>query len=168
MPDYSQMDVIDAKEDLISKGFKSENIKVEEENSDEYKDNIVFKQTPKADRKVVPEETPVTLYVSKGASTFALDNMYGYSKNRVETYLNSMGLILDERSEYTDAVPQGQVYYTVPRDGELVSKGSVVTVVFSAGKDPSTIPSTSSSSSSSSSSSTTSKEEPSKPTEETM
>ncbi|MFW7395026.1 PASTA domain-containing protein, partial [Vagococcus fluvialis] len=92
-------------------------------------------------------------------------NMYGYSKNRVETYLDSMGLVLDARSEYTDAVPQGQVYYTVPGGGELVSKGSVVTVVFSAGKDPSTIPSTSSSSSSSSSS--TSKEEPSKPTEET-
>ncbi|NKC66492.1 Stk1 family PASTA domain-containing Ser/Thr kinase [Vagococcus fluvialis] len=167
MPDYSQMDVIDAKEDLISKGFKDENIEIKEENSEEYKDNIVFKQTPKADRKVVPEETKVTLYVSKGASTFTLDNMYGYSKNRVETYLDSMGLVLDARSEYTDAVPQGQVYYTVPGGGELVSKGSVVTVVFSAGKDPSTIPSTSSSSSSSSSSSTTSKEEPSKPTEET-
>jgi serine/threonine-protein kinase len=167
MPDYSQMSVIDAKEDLISKGFKDGNIEVKEENSEEHKDNVIFNQTPKANRKVVPEETKVTLYVSKGAATFALDNMYGYSRNRVETYLDSMGLVLDARSEYTDAVPQGQVYYTVPDGGELVSKGSTVIVVFSAGKDPSTIPSTSSSSSSSSSSSTTSKEEPSKPTEET-
>lgn len=166
MPDYSQMDVIDAKEDLISKGFKSENIDVKEENSEDYKDNIIFKQTPKANRKVVPGEAKVTLYVSKGVTTFALDNMYGYSRNRVETYLDSMGLILDARSEYTNDVPQDQVYYTVPGGGELVSKGSTVTVVFSAGKDPSTIPSTSSSTTSSSSSSSSSHEEPSKSTEE--
>lgn len=159
MSDYSEMDVIDAQEDLISKGFKSENIDVVEENSDDYKDNIVFKQTPKSGREVVPEETKVTLYVSKGAATFALDNMYGYSKTRVETYFDSMGLILDARSEYTNDVPQGQVYYTVPGGGELVSKGNTVTVVFSAGKDPATIPSSSSSSSESSSSSTSSKEE---------
>ncbi len=173
MPDYEGQDVVDATEDLISRGFKEENIEVKEENSDKYGEKKVLKQTPKADRDVVPSETKVTLYVSKGAETFALENMYGYSKTRVENYLNSVGLILNEGSEYSESVPQGQVIYTFPGGGEEVKKGSSVTVIFSAGKDPSTIPSSSSSeesysSSSSSSSSSESKEESSDSTDGTI
>ena len=159
MTDYEGQDVIDAKEDLVSRGFKEENIEIKEENSDEYGEDKVFKQTPKPGREVVASETKVTLYVSKGAETFALENMYGYSKTRVENYLNSVGLILNEGSEYNDSVPQGQVIYTFPNGGEQVKKGSSVTVVFSAGKDPSTIPSSSSTEDSSSSSSSTSTSE---------
>lgn len=165
MPDYKDEDASDAKTDLINKGFKEENIEIKEEHSEDVEDNIVFKQTPKADEEVVPEKTKVTLFVSKGAETFALENMYGYSRNRVETYLNSMELTMDERSEYTDSVSQGQVYYTYPDGFAQVKKGDTIIVVFSAGKDPSTIPSSTSSSSSTTSTTTetttsTSSEEP--------
>ena len=151
MPDYKDENVEIAKADLISKGFKEENITVKEEHSDSVDDDTVLKQSPEADEEVIPEETKVTLFVSKGAETFALETMYGYSRNRVVNYFDSVGLRLEENSDYSDTVPQGQVIYTYPEGGTQVKKDQSVLVVFSAGKDPSTIPSSTSSSSTSSS-----------------
>ncbi|MGX7012851.1 Stk1 family PASTA domain-containing Ser/Thr kinase [Vagococcus silagei] len=149
MKDYTDEEVTDAKDDLLSKGFKDENIEMVKQNSDSVAENRVIKQTPKSGRKVVPEETKVTLIVSKGAKAFRLENMYGYSRNRAMSYLDSVNLVYREgSSEYNNNVPAGQVIYTIPSGGSEVAKGAEVTVVLSAGKDPSTLPSSSSSSSS--------------------
>lgn len=165
MKDYTHEDVTDAKDDLLSKGFKEENITVKKEKSASVKTDAVIKQTPKSGRKVDPEETKVTLIVSEGAETFALEEMYNYSKSRALSYLESSGLVYsDGGPQYDDNVPQGNVIYAYPRVGDRsqVKKGDEIVVVFSAGKEPTqpstTQPSTTSSSSSSSHSS--SKEEP--------
>lgn len=145
MKDYTDMDVTDAKDDLLSKGFLDENIEVVKQFSDSVDENMVIKQTPKSGRKVIAEEAKVTLTISKGAKAFRLENMYGYSRNRAMSYLDSVGLIYREGSaEYSNSIQAGQVLYTIPSGGTEVSKGDEVTVVLSAGKDPSTIPSSSS------------------------
>lgn len=139
MKDYTNEELTDALDDLLSKGFKEANIDVQKEYSDTVGNNRVIKQTPKGNRSVSPDETGVTLFVSKGAESFSLENMYGYSKNRATSYLDSVGLSMLESGEYSDVIPPGQVIYTVPNSGSPVSKGDTITVVFSNGVDPATI-----------------------------
>lgn len=166
MKDYTHEDAADAKEDLLSKGFKDKNITIKKEKSS-VKTGSVIKQTPKADRKVNPEKQEVTLTVSEGEETFALENMYNYSRSRAMSYLDSTGLVFsDGGSQYSDDVPQGNVTYAYPRYGEggQVKKGDEIIVFFSAGKEPTTPP-PSTTPPSSSSSHSSSKEDP--PTETT-
>ncbi|MFW7432392.1 Stk1 family PASTA domain-containing Ser/Thr kinase [Vagococcus carniphilus] len=158
MKDYTDEDVIDAKDDLLSKGFKDENIKIKKEHSDTHKANKVIKQTPKANRDVTPEEAEVTLFVSDGAKTFALDNMTGFTREQAMSYLDGEGLVfIDGGSEYSDSVSAGNVSYAYPRSGSSnrVKKGDEIVVIFSAGQKPAPTSSSSSSSTSSTTSETT-------------
>lgn len=159
MKDYTNEELTDAMDDLLSKGFKEANIDIQKEYSDTVGNNRVIKQTPKGNRAVAPDETGVTLFVSKGAESFSLENMYGYSKNRATSYLDSVGLSMLESGEYSDVIPQGQVIYTVPNSGSSVSKGDTITVVFSSGVDPATIESSTVESTESSSTTTTDSKE---------
>lgn len=159
MKEFVDADVTDAINDLMSQGFKEENIKVEKKFSNSAKENTVMKQTPKVNKDVVPEETKVTLVVSKGAESFTLENMYNYSRNRAMSYLDSVGLTMSEGYEYSDSIPQGQVIYTIPNAGSKVKKGDSISVVFSAGKEPTTVES-STSSTTKTSETETGKEEP--------
>ncbi len=155
MKDYTEEDVTDAKDDLLSLGFKDENISIKKEYSDSYKADTVIKQTPKVSKNVNPEETKVTLIVSDGSKTFKLSNMTGFSRNRAMTYLDSMDLYFEDAgTDYSD-VTAGNVAYVYPKNGNSsseVKKGDTIYVVFSAGPKPtqSTPSSTSSSSESSS------------------
>lgn len=161
MKDYAKEEVIDAKDDLLSKGFKEENIKIEKVKSDSAKEGTVVKQTPKAGREVKPEDTKVTLVVSEGAKTFALDNMTGFTRDQAMSYLDSVGLVfIDGGSDYSDSVTPGNVAYAYPKNGNgnKVKKGDEIYVIFSAGAK--TVPSSSSSSSSSTTSTTTSETTP--------
>lgn len=158
MKDYEDEDVIDAKDDLLSKGFKDENIKIKKEHSDTHKANTVMKQTPKANREVTPEETKVTLFVSDGAKDFALDNMTGFTREQAMSYLDSEGLVfIDGGSEYSDNVSAGNVSYAYPRSGSSsrVKKGDEIVVIFSAGQKPAPTSSTSSSTTSTTTTETT-------------
>lgn len=149
MKDYTKEEVMDAKDDLLSKGFKEENIKIEKVKSDSAKEGTVVKQTPKSGREVKPEDTKVTLVVSEGAETFSLSNMEGYTREQVMSYLDSVGLVfIDGGSDYSN-VTQGNVAYAYPKNGNgnKVKKGDEVYVIFSAGAK--TVQSSSSSSSSS-------------------
>lgn len=158
MKDYEDEDAIDAKDDLLSKGFKDENIKIKKEHSDTHKANTVMKQTPKANREVTPEETKVTLFVSDGAKDFALDNMTGFTREQAMSYLDSEGLVfIDGGSEYSDNVSAGNVSYAYPRSGSSsrVKKGDEIVVIFSAGQKPAPTSSTSSSTTSTTTTETT-------------
>lgn len=170
MKDYEDEDVIDAKDDLLSKGFKDENIKIKKEHSDTHKTDTVIKQTPKADRDVTPEDTKVTLFVSSGAKNFALDNMTGFTREQAMNYLDGEGLVfVDGGSEYSDNVSAGNVSYAYPRSGSSsrVKKGDEIIVIFSAGQKPAPTSSTSTSTSTSTTTSETTPPETSTSTEDT-
>ena len=169
MKDYAHEDVTDAKDDLLNKGFKEENITIKKEKSSSVKTDAVIKQTPKSGRKVNPDDTKVTLIISEGAATFALEDMYNYSRSRALSYLESSGLVFsDGGTQYDDNVPQGSVIYAYPRVGDKsqVKKGDEIVVMFSAGKEP-TAPPQSTTPPSSSSSHSSSKEEPTTETTDT-
>lgn len=136
MPNVIGQGLEDAKTNLINFGFLNDNIILQYEYSTEVRSGNVIRQTPNQDEAIVPSETRVTLYISQGEEKFAIDSMSGFSKTRVENYLNSVGLMLVESSEYSETVPQGQVIYTIPGPGDMVKKGDKITVVFSAGKKP--------------------------------
>ncbi|MGY3765532.1 Stk1 family PASTA domain-containing Ser/Thr kinase [Vagococcus vulneris] len=140
MTNLSNLDIDAAENQLLNEGFLKENITIKEETSDTIEEGRIIKQVPKAGEKVVPREAKVTLVKSSGRKVFKLENMYGYSSNRVNSYIDSMGLTLIEgQSEYSSSVPSGQVIYTIPSSGTEMKKGDQVTVVYSAGRDPSTV-----------------------------
>lgn len=166
MADYTGKDKEDAKKELLELGFKKENITETEEESDDVSEGKIIRQTPAVDTDVIASEQKVTLFVSKGSKEFALEYLYGYSRSGAENYLNSVGLTLSEKSysEYSTELSEGQVLRTSPEGGSQVKKGDEVVVIFSAGVDPSTIPSSSSSSSTCSSTTDSSSTPPSSET----
>lgn len=164
MKNVRGMTASEAEQELINLGFKKEDITIKEEYSESEDTGLVFKQSPSADKEVIPDETPVTLTVSKGKEDFGLENLYGYTQSQVIRYIDGAGLYLTELSEYNDTVPQGQVIYTTPNGGTPVKKGDTVQVIFSAGPDPKKQSTTPSSSETSTPTESSSKPEPTEPT----
>ena len=136
MTDYEGQDEEEAVADLEAKGFDSKNIDIKEEYSEDASEGTVIKQTPESGSEVIPSETKVKLTISKGPESITLPNMYGYTRQSVQDFLDSKGLVLTVGTDYSDEVPEGNAIYSNPGGGVSVEKGDAVHVVFSAGKKP--------------------------------
>ncbi|MGX6971041.1 Stk1 family PASTA domain-containing Ser/Thr kinase [Vagococcus bubulae] len=137
MIDVEGLTASKAKQALIDLGFKEENILEKKESSNDVDKDSVISQSIKQGTDVVPENEKITLTISKGADSFSLAYLAGYTREQVLRYIDSEGLILQsETQEYSATVPQGQVIYTSPSGGTPVKKGDYIQVVYSMGPEP--------------------------------
>ena len=116
--------------------LKAENLRVEI--AETYDENVpagkVVSQTPEAG-KVVKENRLITIYVSKGAETFAMPNLVGMSETDATKQLQMMNLVVSRVDNvYADA-PAGTVLKQSIAPNEDVSKGTQVALVISKGKE---------------------------------
>ncbi|MBS2968937.1 Stk1 family PASTA domain-containing Ser/Thr kinase [Metabacillus sp. KIGAM252] len=130
--DLKGRDIDTAKELLERKGYV--NITVDEINDDQ-EAGLVIDQEPSAGTEVIPSEDEVKLTVSKGPEEILLEDLKGYTQNDVNSYTQEKGLLLKEKEEYSDTVPEGQVISQSPAAGEKLKPGERLEVIFSLGKE---------------------------------
>ncbi|NGP45048.1 Stk1 family PASTA domain-containing Ser/Thr kinase [Bacillaceae bacterium SIJ1] len=133
LSDYIEKTGSEAQRELELKGY---NVKMYEIESDEPK-GIVVEQYPEAGSQVVPEDTTVTLEVSRGPQLF-LESLIGKTKEEVQNYASEHGLKLDvhREAEYSEEVAAGEVLSQSPPEGTTMEEGDPVAVVLSKGPPP--------------------------------
>ncbi|RLQ95789.1 Stk1 family PASTA domain-containing Ser/Thr kinase [Falsibacillus albus] len=134
MDDYNGQQFDQVKPILEAKGFK---VKEETQNSNEDVGTIID-QDPNEGDEVIPEETEITFTVSKGPAEFPLEDLTNYPENAVKNYIDREGLSAEEKEDYSDTVPKGQVMSQDPAPNTKVKKGDHIIVTFS--KGPKEIP----------------------------
>ena len=109
-------------------------MKVEKENSDDYPEGEIFKQSEKAGSRI-DKGSSVTVTVSSGSESFTLDDVAGLDYNQAKDKLESLGLVVSLEFENSDAVDEDEVTRTSPAAGSQVSKGDTVIIYASKGKE---------------------------------
>ncbi|MEC1535935.1 Stk1 family PASTA domain-containing Ser/Thr kinase [Bacillus sonorensis] len=124
---------IDAAKTLLEqKGFK--HVTTEEVHDDE-EAGTVIEQQPSAGTEIVPGDDEVKLKVSLGPEDIALRDLKTYSKQAASGYLDDHQLVLVEKEEHSDEVPEGQVIKQKPAAGTSVKPGDKIKVTFSLGPE---------------------------------
>ncbi|MDF0480556.1 Stk1 family PASTA domain-containing Ser/Thr kinase [Vagococcus sp. PNs007] len=135
IPDFKDKTYQDAYRELADMGFSEKQITKVEQEDDEVPKGTVISQTPEAGAELDPKNDEIELTVSKGAETFVLRGLDGYTKMEVQEYLESKGLLYEERVSYSNAMSEGRVVNQDPPMGTSVSKGDTVTITISLGKE---------------------------------
>ena len=111
-----------------------------EEESEEYADNLVCRQTP-LPGSVVGNKSAVTIFVSKGSSIIALPDLIGQSLSEATVVLSNLGLKVGEvKSEENNEIEKDKIASTFPRAGTSVKKGDMISVVLSLGAQEIAVP----------------------------
>ncbi|OJU12610.1 MAG: hypothetical protein BGN88_15345 [Clostridiales bacterium 43-6] len=98
----------------------------------EYEMGIIYEQVPEANKQIKQKST-ISVKISKGKSTFALDNVEGFEvKSALET-LTDQGLKPNVVKRNDDKVALDFVISTDPPKGTRVSTGDEITVYVSLG-----------------------------------
>ncbi len=101
IPDVSGLSIVDAEEKLKKEGLEV-NVDYEEENSSTITEGHVIKTTPQSGRSVT-KYTKITLVVSSGESSFAIENYVGQLYSQVEGKLKAEGIKVEKTTkEVTD------------------------------------------------------------------
>jgi len=101
IPDVSGLSIVDAEEKLKKEGLEV-NVDYEEENSSTVAEGYVIKTTPQSGRSVT-KYTKITLVVSSGESSFAIENYVGQLYSQVEGKLKAEGIKVEKTTkEVTD------------------------------------------------------------------
>lgn len=101
IPDVSGLSIVDAEEKLKKEGLEV-NVDYEEENSSTIAEGYVIKTTPQSGRSVT-KYTKITLVVSSGESSFAIENYVGQLYSQVEGKLKAEGIKVEKTTkEVTD------------------------------------------------------------------
>ncbi len=131
MKDYVGQQINQVTSILENGEFKK--INVEETNSDKPVGTII-KQEPVAGEEIVPEETEVTLTVSKGVNYIKVSDLTGYNDAALREYERSSGFKINIRGEKnSDTVPKGNVISQDPKPNESLAAGGTINVVISKG-----------------------------------
>jgi len=106
-----------------------------EEASEEAAEGYVLRQDPEPGEMVVPEDTVVTIYVSKGAEKVTMPDLIGKTLIEAEAELTKHKLKLDPATEHDFSdLPEGQIFKQEPvGPGEQVDAGSTIKVSISKG-----------------------------------
>ncbi|WP_416354137.1 Stk1 family PASTA domain-containing Ser/Thr kinase [Agrilactobacillus fermenti] len=116
---------------LMKLGFT---VRKNETSSTKYAAGQIMNQDVPEGKKVIPQETIITLTVSSGRAFFNLRDLTNYTQKSVQDYANEKGLVLNITSQYSDTVEKGLVISQTPAAGTRLSKGSSLNVVISLGE----------------------------------
>lgn len=131
MDDYVGKGIEQVQAALENSRFKE--VVIEEKHSDKEK-GIIIEQTPSAGEQVVPEETIVTLTVSKGRELKNVADLKGFNQAALNQYAQSSGFkIVVKSEEYSDDVPKGSVISQTPSANSQLEVGGTIEVVISKG-----------------------------------
>ena len=92
---------------------------------------------PGEKRKVIPGEQSceLSITVSKGARTFALDNYKYLYYYEAEIAMKNLGLIPERKYVYHDYIPESYVVSSEPEAGETVKYGDKIIITISKGQN---------------------------------
>lgn len=108
IPDVSGLSIVDAEEKLKKEGLEV-NVDYEEENSSTVAEGYVIKTTPQSGRSVT-KYTKITLVVSSGESSFAIENYVGQLYSQVEGKLKAEGIKVEKTTkEVTDGSSENNI-----------------------------------------------------------
>lgn len=95
----------------------------------------IFRQEPSPDSLVIPDETKVILFVSKGKENFEMPNLIGKNQAETEAILTANGLTLGKVNYgYSYEQPAGKVYKQFPYEpGMQVTMGDQIDIYISKG-----------------------------------
>lgn len=118
-------------EELKKLGLK---VKSVYSDSDTVKKGYVIRQSPKGG-SVVDKGFTITITVSRGVSQVKVPSLYGVTQEAAEKELNRVGLKLGKvSSDYSGSVGVGDVIEQGIPSGQLVDKGTEVSIVVSLGE----------------------------------
>lgn len=131
MDDYIGKGIDQVRTALENSRFKD--VIVEEVYSDKEK-GIIVEQTPEAGEEVVPEDTVITLKVSKGKELKKVADLKGYNRSALNQYEQSSGFkIVIKSEEFSEDVPAGSVISQSPSANSSLEVGGTIEVVISKG-----------------------------------
>lgn len=110
------------------------NVKVKKEQSDEYDEGIVFKQSEEQGT-MVEKNTSIVITISSGVATFELKDYSGMSEDDATSALKKLNLEVVNDYQYDSSVEQGTVIKTQPAAGSDVSEGDTITIIVSKGSE---------------------------------
>ena len=107
---------------------------------DEYKENEIYDQMPKAGEKVDPDEATIYIYVSLGPEpkVLTMENLVDLSVDAAKKYLIGQGVEdsrIIVREEYSEDVAEGKVLRTDPANGLTIQDSKPVTLYVSLGPE---------------------------------
>ena len=136
VPDVSGSTQDEATEALKEKGFKSSNIEVQLDYSNEYENGEVVGTNPPAGEKVTVD-SKITIIVSKGAEKVDVPNLEGMTVSDAQKALADKGLKDGGYTEeYSNTVEAGKIIRQNVKSGKRVDSGTSVSYVVSKGKEP--------------------------------
>jgi serine/threonine protein kinase len=109
-------------------------VEIIEQENDEVSARHVIRHIPESGELVIPGETKVTLFVSKGTAKFEMPDLIGNSRTEAEAEIDKHNLVLEKVEEDFSDAPAGEVYRQHPVDpGQEVEKGTKITIWVSKG-----------------------------------
>lgn len=96
---------------------------------------VVIDQSPPPDTPV-PPDTMVEVTVSRGAEKVLVESVVGSSPAEARSKLEAAGFLVDTTDQWDSRVPPGVVAAQRPEAGEVLPRGSLVTLVVSKGPEP--------------------------------
>lgn len=140
MPDVTKLKLADAKTKLISLGFKSENIKIDQQFLDAEPETVTSQKPTPNEEYTIPGDVKVELIVSKGRETFKMPNLIGKTENEAKMILNANELKLSKdgivrQPSYKQS--KGRVTKQFPFEpDDDVTRGTEITLTVSSGLPP--------------------------------
>ena len=135
MEDYRTYTEDEARRRLQLRGIT--NIERDEQFSEDVAEGIVMNQDPSPGTLIIPEDTTVTLTISKGTSPITLNNYIGNTIVFTQGHLGDLGLSVTIKEEFSDDVQEGFIIQQDPAPNSQVKKGDVITLFVSKGPEPS-------------------------------
>ncbi|MFB7140061.1 Stk1 family PASTA domain-containing Ser/Thr kinase [Gottfriedia sp. NPDC056225] len=94
----------------------------------------VIDQSPNMGAEVVPSETDLNVWISKGTATVIIRDLTGWSRNDVEDYAGDNNLVLSVTKAESETIAEDHVISQSPAATAALKEGGKLRVVISSGK----------------------------------
>ncbi|PEJ60419.1 MULTISPECIES: Stk1 family PASTA domain-containing Ser/Thr kinase [unclassified Bacillus (in: firmicutes)] len=94
----------------------------------------VIDQSPNMGAEVVPSETDLNVWISKGTATVIIRDLTGWSRNDVEDYAGDNNLVLSVTKAESETIAEDHVISQSPAATAAIKEGGKLRVVISSGK----------------------------------
>ncbi|HFR3838081.1 TPA: Stk1 family PASTA domain-containing Ser/Thr kinase [Streptococcus suis] len=132
IPDVTDKDSDTARQELEALGFQ---VTIKEEYSEKVAQGLVIKTDPGANSSA-EKGVKITLYISKGVAPQVVPNVVGKTQENATQILQTAGFSIGTiTQEYSSSVTAGQVISTDPVANTELTKGSIINLVVSKGKE---------------------------------